>query len=80
MNPNEPRHFWQAADNWVLSGPTHRVMALRTVACGSLIRELPFGTRFGHVARGKDRIMNSIVYLVGLVVIVLFLLSFFGLR
>jgi len=36
--------------------------------------------RFGHVPHAKDKIMNSIVYLVGLVVIVLVLLSFFGLR
>jgi hypothetical protein len=55
-------------------------MAPRTVACLPLTGELPFGMRFGHVTRAKDKIMNSIVYLVGLVVIVLVLLSFFGLR
>jgi hypothetical protein len=55
-------------------------MALRTVACAPLIGQLPFGMRFGQVAHAKDKIMNGIVYLVGLVVIVLFLLSFFGLR
>jgi hypothetical protein len=55
-------------------------VALRTVACVSLIRELPFGTRFGHMVHAKEKIMNGIVYIVGLVVIVLFLLSFFGLR
>jgi hypothetical protein len=55
-------------------------MVPRTVTCVSLSRELPFGTRFGNVAHAKDKIMNGIVYIVGLVVVVLFLLSFFGLR
>jgi hypothetical protein len=55
-------------------------MALGTVTCIPLIGGLPFGTRFGHVAHAKDKIMNGIIYLVGLVVIVLFVLSFFGLR
>jgi oxalate decarboxylase/phosphoglucose isomerase-like protein (cupin superfamily) len=45
-------------------------MALRTVACVSLIGEVPFGTPFGHVARAKDRIMNGIVYLAGFAVVV----------
>jgi small-conductance mechanosensitive channel len=44
------------------------------------IRESPFGTRFGYVTHVKGRIMNNIVYIVGLVVVVLFVLSFFGLR
>jgi hypothetical protein len=34
----------------------------------------------GSVIHAKDRIMNNIIYIVGLVVVVLFILSFFGLR
>jgi small-conductance mechanosensitive channel len=55
-------------------------VAPRAVAYESPIRESPFGTRFGHVTHVKGRIMNNIIYIVGLVVVVLFVLSFFGLR
>jgi small-conductance mechanosensitive channel len=36
--------------------------------------------RVGHSIRARGSIMNNIVYIVGLVVIVLFILGFFGLR
>lgn len=49
-----------------------RVARLTQPTCASL--------RVGHSIRARSTIMNNIVYIVGLVVIVLFILGFFGLR
>src|ERR1035441_7551964 len=65
VGPSNPDPLKEHTENWGLGGPTHRVMALSRVTWFPLIGELPFGTRFGHVAHAKDNIMNSIVYLVG---------------
>ena len=37
-------------------------------------------TRFDHVTHAKATLMNNIVYIVGAIVIIVALLSFFGLR
>lgn len=63
-----------------LGTSAHRAAGLRRVGWKLVIAESPFGTGFGHLTQTEGKIMNSIVYIVGLVVIVLFLLSFFGLR
>jgi hypothetical protein len=36
--------------------------------------------RVGHSIRVRGTIMNNIIYIIGLVVVVLFILGFFGLR
>jgi small-conductance mechanosensitive channel len=36
--------------------------------------------RVGHSIHTRGKIMNNIIYIVGLVVVVLFILGFFGLR
>jgi hypothetical protein len=40
----------------------------------------PFGTRFDPLTQAKGNLMNSIVYIVGAIVIIVAVLSFFGLR
>lgn len=42
--------------------------------------QLAFGSNSNLPERKGDILMNSIIYLVGLVVVVMFVLSFFGLR
>jgi hypothetical protein len=36
--------------------------------------------RFGHLTHAKASVMNNIVYIVGAIVIIAAILSFFGLR
>jgi hypothetical protein len=44
------------------------------------VRWIAFNTRVDPVSDTKGNLMNSIVWLVGAIVIILFALSFFGLR
>jgi len=47
---------------------------------GTGVQRIAVGTRFDPLTHAKGKIMNSIVYLVGAVVIILAILSFIGLR
>lgn len=48
----------------------------------------PYGARniasrhglYGHVSRTEEDIMDGLIYLIGLIVVVMAILSFFGLR
>ena len=64
-------HLTDPACDSVQSG-CDRVARLTSPICASM--------RVGHSIRARGTIMNNIVYIVGLVVIVLFILGFFGLR
>lgn len=63
-------------------GPTLRATTYRVDLIARLDSVLPIraSKHGGHSIRARGIIMNNIVYLVGLVVIVLFILGFFGLR
>jgi hypothetical protein len=44
------------------------------------VQRIAFNTRIDPVSDTKGNLMNSIIWLVGAIVIILFALSFFGLR
>lgn len=66
-----PPEWTNATCDSVQSG-SDRVTRLTLPICASM--------RVGHSIRARGTIMNNIVYIVGLIVIVLFILGFFGLR
>jgi small-conductance mechanosensitive channel len=44
------------------------------------LAKLGWDTRFGRMTNPEENFMNNIIYIVGLIVIVLFILGYFGLR
>ena len=59
---------------------THGPSGPGRVGWTSMRRESRSGTRFDPSPRAKGILMNSIVYIVGAVVIIVAILSFLGLR
>lgn len=63
-----------------LGAATHRVCAPGCVVLGDVTGGA-LGLRSGHLTHTEGgKLMNNIIYIVGLIVVVLAVLSFFGLR
>jgi hypothetical protein len=66
------------------SGPS-RISAFDQLVRPAITRQLPYREQSSqsgvlHAAKSWEEKMNGLIYLVGLIVVVLFILSFFGLR